>query len=127
MAVKRIIKSENAPEAIGPYSQAVEINNTLYISGQIPLDPKTGKIVDGGIKEQTEQVMKNILAILKEAGYDFSEVIKSTCLLNDMAHFKSMNEVYGRYYVENPPARAAFAVKELPLGVLVEIETIAAK
>lgn len=127
MAIKRIINTKNAPAAIGPYSQAIEINNTLYISGQIPLDAVTGEIVKGGVKEQTKQVMKNISAILNEAGYTFSEVVKSTCLLSDMVHFKVMNEVYGGYYLENPPARAAFAVKELPLGVLVEIETIAAK
>lgn len=125
--MKRIIQTANAPTAIGPYSQAIEVGETLYISGQIPLNPQTMKIVDGGIQEQTEQVMKNIGAILKEAGYDFIHVVKSTCLLSDMANFKAMNEIYGRYYPENAPARAAFAVKELPLGVLIEIETIAAK
>jgi 2-iminobutanoate/2-iminopropanoate deaminase len=125
--VKRIIKTPNAPAAIGPYSQAVEINGILYISGQIPIDPDTGKVVEGDITLQTEQVLKNIGAILKEAGYQYSDVVKSTCLLSDIANFKPMNEIYGRYYSENPPARAAFAVKELPLGVLVEIETIAVK
>jgi 2-iminobutanoate/2-iminopropanoate deaminase len=125
--MKRIIKTQNAPAAIGPYSQAIEANGTLYISGQIPIDPATGKVVEADITVQTEQVLKNIGAILTEAGYDYSDVVKSTCLLSDMANFKAMNEVYGRYYKENPPARAAFAVKELPLGVLVEIETIAAK
>ena len=125
--MKRIISTTNAPAAIGPYSQAIEINGTLYISGQIPLDPATGAIVEGGITEQTEQVMKNIEAILKEAGYTFEQVVKSTCLLNDMAHFAAMNEVYGRYYKENPPARAAFAVKELPRSVMVEIETVAVR
>ncbi len=125
--MKKIVHAPNAPAAIGPYSQAVESNGMLFISGQIPIDPETGKIVDGGITEQTEQVMKNIAAILDEAGYAFSDVIKSTCLLSDMANFKAMNEVYGKYYPEDPPARAAFAAKELPLGVLIEIETIAAK
>lgn len=125
--MKKIINTENAPAAIGPYSQAVEINGTLFISGQIPIDPKIGKVIDGGITEQTEQVMKNIEAILKEAGYTFADVVKSTCLLSDMENFKAMNEVYGKYYPENAPARAAFAVKELPLGVMIEIETIAAK
>lgn len=125
--MKRIIATQNAPQAIGPYSQAVETNGVLYISGQVPLVPETMKIVAGGIIEQTEQVMKNIAAILNEAGYTFSDVVKSTCLLSDMANFKAMNEVYGKYYPENPPARAAFAVKELPLGVLIEIETFAAK
>ncbi len=125
--MKRIIATEKAPQAIGPYSQAVEVNGTLYISGQVPLDPATMKVVEGGIQEQTQQVMKNIGTILEAAGYSFEDVVKSTCLLSDMANFKPMNEVYGSYYTQNPPARAAFAVKELPLGVLVEIETIAVK
>ena len=125
--MKRVINSNNAPAAIGPYSQAIEVNGTLYVSGQIPINPSVGKVVDGGIIEQTEQVMKNIEAILTEAGYSFADVVKSTCLLSDMANFKAMNEVYSRYYAVNPPARAAFAVKELPLGVLVEIETVAVK
>ncbi len=125
--MKKIIHTDNAPKAIGPYSQAVEANGTLYISGQVPVDPSTGKLVDGGIRKQTQQVMKNIGAILEAAGYQYDDVIKSTCFLSDMAHFSDMNEVYGSYYAENPPARAAFAVRELPLGALVEIETIAAK
>jgi len=125
--MKRIISTTKAPGAIGPYSQAVEVNGTLYISGQVPVDPATGKVVEGGITEQTKQVMKNIAAILDEAGYTFADVVKSTCLLNDMSNFAAMNEVYGSYYKENPPARAAFAVKELPLSVMVEIETIAIK
>jgi 2-iminobutanoate/2-iminopropanoate deaminase len=125
--MKKIINTSNAPAAIGPYSQAVEANGTLYISGQIPIDPAIAKVVEGGIIEQTTQVMKNIEAILTEAGYTFADVVKSTCLLSDMANFKSMNEVYGSYYKVNPPARAAFAVRELPLGVLVEIETLAVK
>jgi len=125
--MKKIINTPQAPAAIGPYSQAVEANGMLFISGQVPIDPGTGKLVEGGITEQTEQVMKNIGAILKEAGYNFSDVIKSTCLLSDMGNFKAMNEVYGKYYPENPPARAALAVKELPLGVMIEIETIAVK
>lgn len=125
--MKRIITTENAPKAIGPYSQAVEMNGMLFIAGQVPVDPATGKVADGGIAGQTEQVMKNIGAILEAAGYSFSDVVKSTCFLSDMGHFKAMNEVYGKYYPVSPPARAAFAVKELPLGVLVEIETIAVK
>lgn len=124
--MKKIIHTENAPKAIGPYSQAIEMNGLLFISGQIPVNPKTG-IIPEGIEAQTEQVMQNIGAILKEAGYNFSDVVKSTCLLSDMVNFKPMNEVYARYYNENPPARAAFAVKGLPMGVLVEIETIAMK
>jgi len=125
--MKRIIHTNKAPQAVGPYSQAVEIHRTLYISGQIPLDPDTMQIVEGGIKEQTRQVMKNISAILDEAGYSFADVVKSTCLLSDMKNFKEMNEVYAGFYPENPPARAAFAVRELPLGVLIEIETVAVK
>lgn len=125
--MKRIISTKNAPSAIGPYSQAVEVGNTLYVSGQIPLDPASMQIVPGGIQEQTEQVLKNIGAILTEAGYAYSDVVKSTCLLNDMSDFKAMNEIYGKFYPENPPARAAYAVKSLPMGVLIEIETIAAK
>lgn len=125
--MKKIINTKNAPAAIGPYSQAVEVEGTLYISGQIPMDPATGKIVEGGITEQTEQVMKNIEAILTEAGYSFDNVVKSTCLLSDMTNFAAMNAVYGSRYQINPPARAAFAVKDLPLGVLIEIESIAHK
>ncbi|TAJ12618.1 RidA family protein [Marinilabiliaceae bacterium JC017] len=125
--MKKIISTSKAPGAIGPYSQAIEVNGTLYISGQIPVNPATGKIADGGIAEQTRQVMNNIGAILEEAGYSYADAVKSTCLLSDMTNFKAMNEVYGEYYKENPPARAAFAVKELPLGVMVEIETIAVK
>ena len=123
--MKRIIHTDRAPAAVGPYSQAVEAGGTLYISGQIPLEPDTGNIVMGGIREQTEQVMKDIAAILKEAGYGFEHVLKSTCLLSDMANFKAMNEIYAKYYPKDQPARAAFAVRELPLGVLIEIESIA--
>ena len=125
--MKRIIHTHKAPAAVGLYSQAVEAGGTLYISGQIPIDPETGNIVTGGIREQTEQVMKNIGAILKTAEYGFENVVKSTCLLSDMANFKAMNEIYAKYYPAEQPARAAFAVKELPLGVLIEIETIAIK
>ncbi len=125
--MKKVIHTSKAPNAVGPYSQAIEIKGMLFISGQIPIDPATGKFVEGGIKEQTEQVMKNIGAILKEAGYTFQDVVKSTCLLSDMNNFAAMNEVYGKYYTENPPARAAYGVVKLPLGALIEIETIAAK
>jgi 2-iminobutanoate/2-iminopropanoate deaminase len=125
--MKKIIATEKAPKAIGPYSQAVEANGFLFVSGQIPIDPTTGKIVEGGITEQTEQVMKNIGEILHAAGYEYKDVVKSTCLLNDMDNFAAMNAVYGKYYAENPPARAAYAVVKLPMGVLVEVETIASK
>jgi 2-iminobutanoate/2-iminopropanoate deaminase len=125
--MKRIIFTENAPRPVGPYSQAVELNGTLYIAGQVAIDPASGKLVEGSIQEQTGRVMLNIGAILEAAGYAFTDVVKSTCFLADMADFKAMNEVYGRFYAENPPARSAFAVKQLPLGALIEIETIAAK
>jgi len=125
--MKKIFITSNAPAAIGPYSQAVEMNSTLYISGQIPINPSTGKLVDGDITVQTEQVFKNIAAILEEAGYSFSDVVKSTCMLSDIKDFKAMNEVYGRFYTEKFPARAAYAVKDLPLGALIEIDTIAMK
>lgn len=125
--MKKIISTDNAPKAIGPYSQAIEANNTLYISGQIPIDPKTGKLVEGGIKEQTEQVLKNIKNILQEAGYSIDDVVKSTCLLSDMNNFPDMNEIYNKYYSINRPARATYGVVRLPLDSLVEIETIAVK
>lgn len=124
--MKQIIHTDNAPKAIGPYSQAVLAGNTLYISGQIPVDPATG-VMPEGITAQTEQVMKNIEAILKEAGFSFANVVKSTCLLASMDYFKPMNEVYAKYYPTECPARAAFAVQALPMGALVEIETIAVK
>ena len=125
--MKRIINTQNAPAAIGPYSQAVEANGTLYISGQIPINPSVGKIEAVDITSQTEQVFANINAILTEAGYSFSDVVKSTVFLSDIADFAGMNEVYKRYYQSECPARSAFAVKALPLGALVEIETIAVK
>ncbi|MDP2235030.1 MAG: RidA family protein [Bacteroidales bacterium] len=125
--MKKVIITPNAPGAIGPYSQAIVINGMLFISGQIPIDPATGKVVEEDITIQTEQVMKNIGAILEAAGYKFSDVVKSTCLLSDMANFAAMNAVYGKYYQHEAPARAAFAVKTLPLNVLIEIETIAVK
>ncbi len=125
--MKKIIRTSKAPAAMGPYSQAVEINGTLYVSGQVALDHDTGKIIEGDITAQTHQVLKNIKAILQEAGYTFADVVKSTCYLDNIADFKAMNEVYSQYYTENHPARAAFAVKDLPLGALIEIETVAMK
>ena len=125
--MKRIIKTSDAPAALGPYSQAVEVNGTLYVSGQIAIDPKTGKLIDGDIQAQTRQIFRNIEAILKAAGYSFTEVVKSTVFLSEISNFKAMNEIYGQTYIENHPARSAFAVKDLPMGALIEIETIAAK
>jgi len=125
--MKRIIYTPKAPAAGGPYSQAVEMNGTLFISGQIAIDPETGRMIDGGITAQTHQIFKNIGAILNEAGYSFMDVVKSTVFLSDISDFKAMNEVYSNYYFENQPARSAFAVRQLPLGALIEIETIAMK
>lgn len=125
--MKKIVNTPNAPKAVGPYSQAVEANGFLFISGQIPVNPETGKLVEGGIEEQTEQVLKNMGAILKEAGLDYSHVVKTTCLLSDMDNFAAMNGVYAKYFTADMPARAAFAVVNLPLGVMVEIECIAVR
>ncbi len=117
------IHSENAPKAIGPYSQAVVVNNIIYTSGQIPLD-LNGDIVGTDIKTQTEQVMKNLKAVLEEAGTNFENAIKTTCFLSDMSNFSEFNEVYSKYFISNP-ARSCVAVKELPKQVLVEVEVIA--
>jgi 2-iminobutanoate/2-iminopropanoate deaminase len=127
LIMKRIIYTENAPKAVGPYSQAVENGNTLYISGQVAIDPSTGKMIEGDVQKQTGQVLKNIGAILEAAGYTYSDVVKSTCLLHDIKDFQAMNEIYGRYYKECPPARAAYGGLDLPLGAMVEIETVAVK
>ena len=125
--MKKIISSTHAPVAIGPYSQAVEANGTLYVSGQLPINPATGKIESSNIQEQTEQVLKNIEAVLTEAGYTFQDVVKSTVFLSDIANFGGMNDVYKKYYQTECPARSDFAVKDLPMGALVEIETLAVK
>ncbi|MDX9853052.1 MAG: RidA family protein [Tenuifilaceae bacterium] len=125
--MKKIVNTPNAPKAVGPYSQAVEVNGLLFISGQIPIDPAVGAFVEGGIKEQTEQVLKNMGAILAEAGLTFDNVVKTTCLLSDMDNFAAMNEVYARYFTKDMPARAAYGVVRLPLGALVEIEAVAAR
>jgi len=124
--MKRVIFTADAPAPIGPYSQAIENNGMLYISGQVPVNPVTGKVVEGGVEEQTKQVMENILAIVKAAGYgnDLTKIVKCTIYLSDMSLFVPMNQVYGQYFASEPPARAAFAVKGLPLGALVEIEAI---
>ena len=124
---KKIIRSLSAPAAIGPYSQAVEINGMLFISGSLGINPETGKLVEGGVAAQTEQLLRNIGEILREAGYDFSDVVKTTCFLSDMSNFKLMNEVYAGVFIKDQPARSTIAVKDLPMGALVEIETIAVK
>jgi 2-iminobutanoate/2-iminopropanoate deaminase len=125
--MKRIIATKDAPSAIGPYSQAVEINGTLYISGQIPVNPVSGNIEATDITGQTHQVLKNIGAILNAAGYNYQDVVKSNCLLANMDDFKEMNHVYMQYYTSDPPARSTFSVSKLPLNSLIEIETIAVK
>lgn len=118
------IQTGKAPAAIGPYSQAVKVGNLLYTSGQIPLDPATGEMVEGGIAEQALQVMKNLGAVLEAAGTDFAHVVKTTCFLADMADFAAFNEVYEKYFVSKP-ARSCVAVKQLPKNALVEVELIA--
>lgn len=125
--MKRTIHTTEAPAAIGPYSQAVEAGGTLYISGQLPVNPASGKIEADDIAAQTAQSFRNIGAILKEAGYTWADVVKHTVFLADMADFAAMNEVYKTVYAADCPARSAFAVKALPMGARVEIETIAVK
>ena len=121
------IHTPNAPAAIGPYSQAVQTGNMLFISGQIPIDPATGEFAGTDITTPTHQSLTNIKNILAAAGYCLNDVVKTTVLLADIADFAAMNAVYAEYFTENKPARAAFAVKDLPRGALVEIEAIAAK
>lgn len=118
------ISTENAPAAIGPYSQAIKVNNMLFTSGQIPLDPVSQTLVGSDITEQTEQVMKNLCAVLNAAGTDFDNVIKTTCFLSDISDFAAFNAVYGKY-ITSAPARSCVAVKDLPKGALVEVEIIA--
>lgn len=118
------IYTENAPAAIGPYSQAILCGNVVYTSGQIPIDPKTGALVPGGIKEQAEQVMKNLAEVLKAAGTGFESVVKTTCFLADIGDFAAFNEVYGRH-ITSAPARSCVAVKDLPKGALCEVEVVA--
>ncbi len=125
--MKKVISTKNAPAAIGPYSQAIESNGFLFVSGQIPVNPATAEIVEGEITEQTTQVFKNIKAILVEAGYTTENVVKTTVFLADMADFAAMNAVYAEQFTGAFPARSAVAVKTLPKNVLVEIETIATK
>lgn len=123
--MREIIKTENAPGAIGPYSQAIRAGGFVFASGQIPLDPKTGEFVPGGVAEQTEQVMRNLSAVLEAAGTGLENVVKTTVFLADMNEFAAMNEVYSRYFNENPPARATVQAARLPRDARVEIELIA--
>ena len=122
-----ITNTKNAPAAIGPYSQAVAVNGMLYASGQIPIDPAQGKIVAETIEAQTEQVMKNLKAVLATAGVGMDRIVKTTCYLADIADFAAFNGVYAQYFPENPPARSCFQVAALPMGAKVEVEVIAVR
>ncbi|SDG00641.1 endoribonuclease L-PSP [Thermoanaerobacter thermohydrosulfuricus] len=125
--MKTIINTDAAPKAIGPYSQAIMIDGFLYTSGQIAIDPATEELVEGGIEAQTERVLENIKAILKAAGMDLNNVIKTTVFVTNMGDFAKINEIYGRYFKDNPPARSLVEVKSLPKGALIEIEVVAHK
>lgn len=124
--MKKVIATPDAPKAVGPYSQAIEVNGTLYVSGQIPVNPADSSVPED-IVEQAHQSLKNIGAILKEAGMTYSNVVKTTVLLDDIANFKAVNEVYAEYFTEDKPARACYQVAALPLGVKLEIEAIAVR
>ncbi|MBS4760023.1 MAG: RidA family protein [Clostridium sp.] len=124
--MKKVVLTKNAPAPIGPYSQAYLCGNTLYCSGQIPLDAKTGEFINGTIEEQTQKCIENISELLNAAGYDFDDVVKTTCFLAEMSDFVAFNEVYAKYFTSKP-ARSCVAVKELPKNALVEIEVIAVK
>ena len=123
--MKEIISTENAPSAIGPYSQAVKTGNMVFVSGQIPIDPKTGDFVSNEVAEQTEQVLKNLSAVLEAAGSSLNNVVKTTVFLADMNDFAAMNEIYAKYFSDNKPARATVQAARLPRDARVEIECIA--
>jgi len=123
--MKEVISTKKAPAAIGPYSQAVKANGMVYTAGQIAIDPAVGEVIAGDISDQAERVMKNLQAILKEARCEFADVVKTTCFLKSMDDFGAFNEVYGKYFTENMPARSCVAVKTLPKDVLLEVEAIA--
>ena len=123
--MKKVISTQQAPAAIGPYSQAIQVGNLVYTSGQIPIDPSTGSLVEGGIKEQTRQSLLNVKAILEEAGLTMGNVVKTTVFMADMNDFADMNADYASFFTEPYPARSSVAVKTLPKGALVEIEVIA--
>ena len=127
MTKRVVIKTDKAPKAVGPYSQGIIAGDLIFVSGQIPFDPINGKMVTGSIKNQTEQSLKNVKAIIEAAGATLEDVVKCTVFLKDMNDFKDMNEVYSTFFKENPPARAAVEVARLPLDVDVEIEAIALK
>ena len=123
--MKQIIQTDRAPQAIGPYSQAIKARGFVYASGQIPIDPTTGQFVDGGITEQTEQVMKNVAAVLEAAGSRLDQIVKTTVFLADMGEFAAMNEVYAKFFTSDPPARATVQAAGLPRNARVEIEVVA--
>lgn len=125
--MKKVISTKDAPEAIGPYSQAIEVNGFLFLSGMLPIDPTTGNFVPGGIIEQTSQIFINIKAILSEAGLNIENIVKTTVFLSDMSLFDGMNQVYAKQFKDSFPARSTVAAKTLPKNSLVEIEVIAAK
>ena len=124
--MKKIISTNEAPAAIGPYSQGVRVGSIIYYSGQIPLDPKTGQVVSGGIDVQTRRVMENIGGLLKAEGLNYDNVVKTTIFLASMGDFQTVNEIYGSYFKQNPPARSTVQVSALPRGANIEIEVIAA-
>ena len=124
---KSVVYSENAPEPIGPYSQAIQAGNMLFVSGQIAIQKSSGKIITGNIEEETDQVMANLREVLKAAGMDFSNVVKSSIFMKDMNNFPKVNDVYGRYFQQHPPARESIEVSRLPKDVNVEISCIAVK
>jgi 2-iminobutanoate/2-iminopropanoate deaminase len=123
--MKEIIATQNAPKAIGPYSQAVKLNGFVFLSGQIPLDPRSGELVTGSIQVQTERVLENMKAVLQAAGLSFDHIVKTTVFVKDLADFPHLNEVYGKYFGMNPPARSTVEVSRLPRDARVEIEAIA--
>ena len=125
--MRKVVSTKKAPGTIGPYSQAVEVNGTLYISGQVPINPETGKLSGDTITEQTEQVLKNIRFVVNAAGYSMKEIVKTTCMLQDINDFAEMNKAYEKFFPDNPPARAAYEVAKLPLNVKIEIDAIAAR
>lgn len=124
---KKVIRTESAPAPIGPYNQAIQYGDMLFVSGQIAMDPNTGELIQGDIQTQTHMVMKNLKAVLNAAGMDFSNIIKSSIFLMDMGQFAQVNEVYGSYFTDNPPARETVQVSGLPKGVNVEISVVAGK
>ena len=125
MSTRSVVQTVSAPKAIGPYSQAIVANGFVFCSGQIPLDPATGNIVEGGIDAQTHQVLKNLSAVLRAAGSDLKNVVKTTVFLQSMGDFAAMNAIYATYFVETPPGRSTVEVARLPRGALVEIEAVA--